>query len=155
MWLLLCRDTVTIFGFLGFVALPPFVPLWLPVLGAGAAAPAPLSHLGSAGACAQVRQCPEGLWAVTKGQGGGAGPGQISVQISGSQCRSLAPCADLWLPGQLRQVLQDGLALPPAQLWQVPGIACVFLALSPVREGTRNIPCPGGTEGGRDGSCTA
>lgn len=114
------------FWVLGCVALSPFVPLWLPFLNAGAAAPSPLSHLGSAGACAQVggsAQRALGAWGSGEGsQGGGEGPG---ADLRAQPCSS-------------GMVLRDG-----DGRWQMPGIAGVFLALSFVREGTRNISCPG------------
>lgn len=67
----------------------------------------------------------EGLGGGEGSQGGGEGLGQISGLPSAPELR------------------QAGLAVPPARLWHMPGIAGVFLALSLMSEGTRNISCPG------------
>lgn len=61
------------------------------------------------------------------------------------------PWAELLVTRQLPRCCGDGLAVPPARpwqmLWQMPGIARVFLSLSLVSEGTRNISRKGRRRG--------
>lgn len=108
------QGTSYYFWVLGCVALSPFVPPWLPVLGAGTATPSQLSHLGRAGTRSAGRQCP------------GGAPGAVG---KGPKVVGKGPGRSLGSPQPL-QLRQDGLAVPAARLWQMPGIARVFLSLS-------------------------
>lgn len=104
--------------------------LFLP--GSQASVLAQLPHLSSPTWAGQV---PVFWWeAVPRGAPGAVGKGpKVVGKGSGRSLGSPQPL----------QLRQDGLGMPPARLWQMPGIARVFLAPSLVSEGTRNISCPG------------
>lgn len=127
MWLLLCRETVSIFG---FWAVLHCLLLFLSGSHSSMLAQQPRLHCPTWAVQVPVLRweaVPRGLWVGAWGsgegsQGGGEGP---EAELRAQPCSS-------------GMVLRDG-----DGRWQMPGIAGVFLALSFVREGTRNISCPG------------
>lgn len=137
MWLLLCREAVAIFGFWAELHC-----LLLFLSGSQSSVLVQLPHLcsplGTAGPCSGGRQC-RGALGECLGRWGGVPRG------------GEGPRADVWAqprsPGTVVPRGGEGLAVPPARLWQMPAIARVFLALPLVSEGTRNISCPGSHRG--------
>lgn len=88
----------------GRVALSPFVPPWLPVLGAGAAAPSLLPHLGTAGSLLRWEAVPRGAlgeclrgpkgWGRVPGRS--LGSGTVPQGGAGLGCASSPAVANAW-----------------------------------------------------------